>query len=158
MRSQTTRWYTARTRPWPDAIPTVQVADDYEKFDPGLLADGWGDDRSEYARLTDEYDDPRDAVAAAVQMRDLWQTELGASEVVVLSIAPGPEWVPSESSEEDLAAWSERIWDSLPVCEHCGHKGSMSKYEYDGLDLYACDEHHATLAAWRMEEDAETLA
>lgn len=150
MKRQT--WITARTTPWPDGERCVEIATDVDHLDPSLF---WEERGSEYDKLTDEYDDPREAVEAALRMRDLWAAETG--EVVLVGLSnPFYSVAHSEKTDEEMRAWGEKAYEQIPRCAHCGNT-CFDQYADDvtGETFHACNEYHAECYMYEQYGDYE---
>lgn len=151
-------WIVSRSTPWPDGTPTVEIATDVDHLDPSLF---WEENGTEYHDLTAcGYDDPREAVRAAIRVRNMWQKEreqAGEKDDVVIGWAnPFYPTTADPKTEEELISRANELWEAMPVCQHCGVKGVMSKYDDDAWgSFHACDEGCAMSFVWSLQEDDE---
>ncbi len=71
-----------------------------------------------------DFDDPRDAVAAAILIRDAWRKD--GADVAGISIGTtggmGFEVEPFDGTDDDLRAVAAERWELLPKCDRCGEK------------------------------------
>lgn len=137
-------WVVARTTPWPDGERCVEIASDPDSLDPSLL---WEDARTTYSSLAGPHDDMREAVEAAIRMRDEWQSESGETVVIGWASSLYPVTA-SPRSDEELRKAAEDWYAALPCCEYCGEKlvGTTTTYLDTWGDPYpACNDWHAHL-------------
>jgi hypothetical protein len=82
-----------------------------------------------------EYDDPREAVAAAIKIRDAWNADTLADRESGHVIEPDPPQMarieagftggytmPFEEhpTDEQLNDWAQKAWNNIPKCPGCG--------------------------------------
>jgi hypothetical protein len=71
-----------------------------------------------------EFDDPRDAVEAAIRIRDSWRADAGETVHISYGQTTGGMGMEHESddTDNDEAArdWARRRWDEVPKCDRCG--------------------------------------
>jgi hypothetical protein len=70
-----------------------------------------------------EYDDPREAIKAAVAIRDAWRKDEPDEEINIAlgsTGGMGMEIEPTEKTDDELKEWAEERWNALPKCERCG--------------------------------------
>ncbi len=124
-------WFVSRQMYWPDGEQVVEVAGgglDYAN--PDMLVSGWpelGEGK--------EYEDPREALKAAILIRDAWITNLIDRGKLVLSNAEDEDdgrprvetghtmgfTMPfcSYPADEELAEWAEKRYIELVKCATC---------------------------------------
>ena len=142
-------WIVSRCNPWPDGNYTVEIADDLDTLDPSLY---WENDGSFFDQHCKEYDDPRDAAAAAIEVRKVWQENSGEHVFVALANPFYPSYA-NAMTDDEVNAWAEATYEKLPVCAHCGAKKDMPEYESEwGDEFHACDDYHAREYVWDQEE------
>lgn len=103
-----------------DGAYSVEVARRLDCSGPGTLV-------ARYAQLGegDEYDNPHDAVEAAIAISRAWRGEIGRASVPFrcFTIA-GNAFVYSTVKDAmtipELRAWARGEWDALKKCDRCG--------------------------------------
>lgn len=149
-------WIVSRSTPWPDGTPTVEIATDVDHLDPSLF---WEEKGTAYDDLTARgYEDPREAVRAAIRVRNMWQEKRAkeglGDEVVIGWANPFYPTSADPKTDEELVSRANELWEAMPVCQHCGVKGVMSEYHDDAWGAFhACDDGCATLFVWSLQED-----
>jgi hypothetical protein len=69
-----------------------------------------------------EYADPREAVKAALTIRDLWKKDAPDEEIGVDEGCTGGWTMPFDGSDDDtLIAWAEKEYADLEKCARCGN-------------------------------------
>ena len=117
---------------WPEGTLMVEVcAGSLDYANPGMLT-------PRFASLGEgcEFSDPREAVNAAVQIRDAWKREQEAGAEILLGYgATGGMTMPFDAcSDEDARAWADDAWEKLPKCDHCGEALGAPRDRYRLLD------------------------
>lgn len=143
-RNATGEWFVARTTPWPDSAQCVEIASDLDSLDPSLL---WEDAGTTYSSLAGPHNDMREAVDAAIRMRDEWQRESGKP-VVIGWASPLYPVSASPRSDEELRKAAEDWYAALPCCSYCGDRvvGADPFYRDTWGDPFAaCNDWHAHL-------------
>lgn len=146
-------WYVARTTPWPDGQRCVEIASTVDDLDPSLL---WEDSGNTYSSLAGPHNDMREAVKAAITMRDEWQRESG-EDVLIGWASPLYPVSASPRSDEELRKAAEEWYAALPCCSYCGDKvtGPDPFYRDDWGDPFAaCNDWHAHLVQCDRAERA----
>ncbi len=161
MKRQT--WIVSRCEPWPSGEQCVEIATDVDHLDPSLF---WERDGSDYDRLCIEWSDPRDAVDAAIKVRDLWVAESGKP--VKIDHANPVFYGMDGKTDAELRAWAIKTYDEMPRCVHCSNVcqevGMPGNYEDDvtGESFHACCDWHAELYLYaehcHSEIEEETTA
>ena len=128
MKRQT--WIVSRCEPWPSGEQCIEIATDVDHLDPGLF---WEDKGSRFDELCKEYDDPRDAVRAAIEARDLWVQESG--ELVKIDHANPVFYGMEGKTDDELRAWADKEWDNIPACDWCGGRNNTHTGQ-DGASTY----------------------
>ena len=156
--------YLSRQHYWGVDEPlVVEIADgglDYAN--PDMLCDTEG----KYSKLgcDQEYTDPREALKAAIAVRDEWAK--GDDLVSVPRIEcgyTGGNTIPFEEfpDDDDLKEWAEQQWNAIPKCDQCGEplpENKREQYhllEWD-LEERFCSEYCAENYAeslWEEEEE-----
>lgn len=119
---------------------------------PNMIAERW-------SRLGEgnEFEDPREAIEAAIQIRNEWKKNppLGDEDgkpvrIEVVFGSTGGNTIPFEvtlktgdddierASDEELQAKGERIWEKLPKCAECGELLGEEKYGDPNLGEFNC--------------------
>lgn len=115
-----TRWFVSRQDYWGEENPlAVEIATgglDYANADMLGVA---------YARLGEgeEYEDPREAAAAAVGVAVAWRRDTGrsADEITVRIGFTGGSSMPfEEGTDTEAIAWGAKTYEGLPKCPECG--------------------------------------
>lgn len=111
-------WFVSRQSYWgvdPDDQYVVEIANgglDYAN--PDMLT-------AKYAGEGEEYSDPREAVEAALEIAKLWKQDHPELKIGIAHGSTGGDTMPFEASEvEELKAWAEKAYESLPKCDRCG--------------------------------------
>lgn len=98
-----------------------------------------------------EYTDPREAVDGAMKVLRRWQKESPEDNSQLAyghSLGMGLEFEPSELDE--VLAWAQKEWDSLPKCDRCGEV-IEDEYVLDNYDMTFCSEKCAEATWWENE-------
>jgi hypothetical protein len=119
-------YFVSRQHYWPNGERGVEIVRDLDDASPDMLVakfDGEGR----------EYDDPSDAVEAAIKIRDAWQAELDAtpdpdddpdmdSSVAIYGFTTFHGQVPTGEVGSDtfLRGWADKERASLTRCDQCG--------------------------------------
>ncbi len=136
------KWFVSRQSYWgvePEDQNVVEIASgglDYAN--PDMLS-------AAYKNLGEgqEYDDPRDALTAALAIRDAWRKN---KPHLVIRVAHGCTMgmtMPFEGEEDEKALWewANAAWEKLPKCDQCG--GVLPKDHFtdcDSRELKFCSE------------------
>lgn len=99
---------------WPEGTPVVEIsAGGLDYANPDMLA-------PQYPGEGETYQDPREAVEAAIGVCERWRRE-GRPDAQVGVGATGGMTLPFEPcSYEEARAWAERAVQRLPRCGRCG--------------------------------------
>ena len=76
-----------------------------------------------YSGEGESYTDPREAVQVAIKIRDQWKEDLkGEDKDREISISYGSfdGCEGEESTDEELKAWADKVYESLEKCSYCG--------------------------------------
>jgi len=110
-----------------------------------------------YAGEGEEYKDPRDAVEAALRIRDEWKKDSGEEIIVTAGSFNGMEG--EEETDEDLRAWAEKQYASMPKCAVCGEIIDPDEHyinpDSEWNEEKFCSEQHAERAYFEAHEDDE---
>ena len=121
-------YYVSRQCYWPDGDLVVEIAGgglDYANAD--MLTTLWP-----ASGEGQEYDDPRAALQAAIQVRHLWQM-VEPDETVRIEVGfTGGYTMPfcEYPNDEYLVEWAKQEYDSLPKCDRCGDLLDGDNYYY----------------------------
>ncbi len=133
------KFFVSRQCEYPDGDYVVEIAQgglDYAN--PGMLTPKW-------AELGEgkEFDDPREAVEAAIKIRDEWNLSRFFPDVLRAAVH-GAEisfgctmgfTLPLERmSDEQLHQKAEKIYDGLPKCAECNNLLGKETYTHDYAD------------------------
>jgi len=154
------KWFLSRQCYWGveyDERLVVEIAGggcDYANAD--MLSDPGG----EYYRLgcDQEYTDPREALKAAILVRDKWKELDPGEEIRIEHGHTGGYTMPFMSfpTDEDLQKWADAAYAKLEKCIRCGEI-IVGNYFYNlgDPDLHLCSEYCAerAMADYEMEED-----
>ena len=132
-------WFVSRQCYWPDGNNVVEIAGgglDYAN--PDMLV-------SKYAGEGKEYEDPREAVTAALEIAKQWKADSKDKEIEVVYGYTGGFTIPFEGSEEkELKEWAEKAYQELPKCDQCGELIKGDGYVlFDDPDSKYCSEYCA---------------
>jgi len=109
-------------------------------------ADMLCDDKDrKYARLgcDQEYTDPREALNAAIAVRDEWvkhprydETEEPLPSPRIECGYTGGNTIPFEEypSDDNLREWAEKEWEAIPKCDQCGEPLGKERFSWFGRD------------------------
>jgi hypothetical protein len=117
-------YYVSRQLYWPDGDPVVEIAaGGLDYANPDMLC-------TRFAGEGETYTDPRDALAAAISIRDEWQaherrrkeSRINPDDIRIEHGFTAGFTMPFMSHDEDaeLLAWAEKEAESLPRCDRCG--------------------------------------
>lgn len=147
-------YFVSRQHYWPDGNLIVEVASgglDYAN--PDMLV-------AKYQRLGEgeTYDDPREAVQAAIAVARAWRLDSGKKIAIGTGCTMGFTMPFEASSQKEALAWADRVYAKLPKCDGCDGlmgKESWSANEWDGQKF--CSESCAQKAA-EFDEQANREA
>lgn len=127
-------YFVSRQCYWPEGREVVEIASgglDYANPDmlsPQFRREGEGQ----------EYQDPREAVEAALAVRKAWAQSQG-KDIRAFRIAHGATGgftLPFDPcTVKEALHWAETVYQGLPKCAECGEILGKEKYTHD----YACD-------------------
>lgn len=143
------KWVITRQAYWPDGRLMVEIAAgglDYCNAD-ALSA--------RYTHLGEfkEFNDPREAVEAAIKIADAWRKTKPGKRVSIGHGHTGGFTMPFEGcTVKDARAWAEETWEKLPKCDWCGEPLPDKRHQYtnDFGDKF-CREHCAE-RSWEENE------
>jgi hypothetical protein len=133
-------YFISRQKYWPDGDLVVEIAKGGRDYaNPDMLS-------PKYSGEGEEYEDPREALNIALDIRDSWISDC-KEEVRVEHGFTGGSTMPfcSEPTDEELKEWAEETYQKLPKCDRCGEvlpDKCWTLYEYDP-DLKFCSEYCA---------------
>lgn len=132
---------------WPDGTHMVEVAQgglDYAN--PGMLV-------PQFKSLGEgqEYSDPREAVDAAIQIRDAWKRRLPDEEIEIgMGHTFGFTMPFDGDTDQHLRERAEKLYENLPKCAECcailgkTKYGSVELGEYDCCSEYCAEKRYFT--------------
>lgn len=164
-------FFVSRQRYWPDGDLVVEIASGgVEYSNPDMLVE-------KYGKLGEglETNDPREALEAAIAVRDAWNADLKAVyEEIEAPTARDPNFfysrveigytmgmtMPFESypSDDDLREWAEKAWENTPKCDQCGEPlpEEPDRYVlYDYPDFLFCSDNCASVFYWADRNDGD---
>jgi hypothetical protein len=116
---------------------------------------------SKYEGEGQEYEDPREALTAALAIAEAWKKD---QPEIIINIAhgfTGGNTMPFEPDKvEDLKAWAEKAWQALPMCDQCGKVLGKERYhlvEDPDIGEY-CSEYCCERAAEVLHDIEEEVA
>ena len=133
-------YFVSRQCYWPDGRNVIEIAGgglDYAN--PDMLV-------SKYAGEGEEYEDPREAVTAALEIAKQWKSDKPDLEIEVAYGHTCGFTMPFEGSDEkELKEWAEKRYQDLPKCDRCGEliKGNGFVLFDDPTDSKYCSEYCA---------------
>jgi hypothetical protein len=108
-------WFVSRQKYWPDGDLVVEIASGGRDYaNPDMLS-------PKYAGEGEEYNDPREALDVALEIRDAWISDC-KEEVRVEHGFTGGATMPfcSEPDDSELREWASAAYEKLPKCDRCG--------------------------------------
>ena len=153
------KWFVSRQLYWPDGDTVVEIAKgglDYANAD--MLSD---ENNRIYGKLgcDQEYKDPREALEAAIKIRDEWLVQSPRSDIRIEHGFTGGNTMPFTSypTDEELKEWAEKEWQSLEKCAYCGKVLPDMYYHllYDDPDIKYCSEYCADEVSDAMDAQNE---
>jgi len=108
-------YFVSRQHYWPDGEHIVEIAVGGRDYaNPDMLV-------PKYTGEGEEYEDPREAVAAAIAIRDAWRKDKPDVQIDVAHGCTGGDTMPFEACTGfELNAWANKRWGDAPKCDHCG--------------------------------------
>ncbi|GEM_PF-1592464 len=134
-------WTVTRQIQWPDGTPMVEISDgDLDYTNPDALG-------AQYPGEFQTYDDPEEAVEAALQILDYWQGA-GQTDAQLGIGATGGMTMPFEPiSPEQAREWAAKRREGLPKCDRCGEILGKERYSHPEIpDQVFCREYCAESA------------
>ena len=142
---------------WPDGTNMVEVSSgglDYTN--PDALS-------PQYSGEFEEFEDPRDAVEAAITIARAWRKDTG-KQVSIGHGATGGMTMPFDASTvKDARAWAKKAFENAPKCAGCcgimpsNKRGYWSANDWDGLE-YCSKECAARAAEFEAQCEEEFAA
>jgi hypothetical protein len=106
-------YFVSRQAVWGTGAFVVEIAGSLDTSGPDAYS-------PPYEGEVESYNDPREAVEAAISIRDSWRVDRQGKQ------DPSPEDIFLDSDEEGedddatTRAWAVQEWQQLPQCDHCG--------------------------------------
>jgi hypothetical protein len=155
------KYHITRQHYWYSGDYAVEVSRGRDSCGPDALMPVW--------EAESWYDSPKEAVEAALHIRDwwleLWNKESTGEEcpdIVVTFSNTGLHGFEGEAmTDQELMSWAAREYESLVKCDHCGELVSKNdKYTIDDFDGdFFCSQNCAENAYWelnnQLDEEAE---
>lgn len=154
------RYFVSRQMVWPDGTPVVEIAGCLDMAGPDMLVENFkseGEGR--------EFDDPREAVAAAIRIRDLWWAagkDRSLKDWEKIELRLQRSFVIQEVDELDdeaLLAWAEKRFENIKKCAECGDPIYKGGYYPDGCfgdEAYLCCREYCAEKHNTVEDDETT--
>lgn len=142
------KWFVSRQSYWgvePEDQYCVEIARGGLIYtNPDMLV-------SKYDGEGEEYADPREAVEAALKIRDAWKKD---DPDLTINVAHGATMgftIPFEGDgDEALKKWAETEYENLPKCDQCGELIEEEYKLFDYEDFKFCREYCAE--KWLSEQ------
>ena len=156
-----TKWFVSRQKYWHSGDCVVEIAaGGLEYSNPDMLSDL--PDHT-YGKLGDmlETMDPREALAAAIAIRDEWRQHTDEPVRIETGFTHGCT-IPfeEEPTDEQLHKWAEKAWENTLKCDSCGDALPEKDYyivpEW-GDDLRYCQEYCADSAYQTAQKEVHLL-
>lgn len=149
MKQKSPKWFVSRQSYWPDGELVVEIAGGGRDYaNPDMLFPQW-------VRLGEgqEFSDPREAATSAITIAQAWRHADPDAEITVRHGTTCGFTVPfEESSDEEVLAWAEHLYQTLPKCDRCGDVLHEVWRLHDDLEEYVFCSETCALCFW---EDAE---
>ena len=101
---------------WPDCDNVVEVSvGGLDYCNPGMLTP-----KFKHLGEGQEFSDPREAVAAAIKIRDAWRTAGTPDAAIGYGSTGGMTMFFDPREADEAVAWAEAAWEKLPKCDGCG--------------------------------------
>lgn len=112
------KWFVSRQCYWgvePEDQNVVEIAlGGIDYANPDMLV-------SKYPGEGEEYNDPREALQAAIAIAETWKKDKPQLVINIAHGATGGNTIPFEASGmEELKSWAEKAYQSIPKCDQCG--------------------------------------
>lgn len=152
----TMKWFVSRQSYWgvdPENTYVVEIAYGGRDYaNPDML-------RTQYAGEGKEYEDPREAVAVALEIAKKWRSNEPDKNISVACGFTGGATLPFELEKGDfdtvaasLRKWAEEEYDQLPKCEQCGNLLPEEYFTDESGKLKFCQEYCAEKWCAECEE------
>lgn len=113
-------WTVTRQLQWPEGDHVVEISyGGLEYINPDMLME-------KYAGEGETYDDPRDAVEAAIEIAQEWQQDTPNKSILIGYGSTGGMTLPLEGEElsedtfTELRRWAAEAYEKLSKCSQCG--------------------------------------
>lgn len=145
-------FYVSRQVVWPEGSRVVEVVSPgMDHAGPDMLVDHFkslGEGK--------EFVDPREALEAALAVRDAWQAKSTAEDEDTVQVNfLGHD----EETDEELSALAETMFEKMPKCDHCGDPLGPKRDQYTNYETGEkyCSENCAQAAADFEEEQQREM-
>lgn len=117
---------------------------------------------SKYKHLGEgqEFDDPREAVEAALKIQEQWKKDSPDKEINIAHGFTGGNTIPFEpESSENLKQWADKIYEELPKCGECGNVLGKDTYYHDYSNddrycsRYCAEQNYSNIIEEDIKED-----
>lgn len=109
-------YFVSRQKYWPEGTPMVEIAlGGLDYANPDMLM-------PKYKNLGEgkEYNDPREAAEAAIQIVRAWRKD-GEKRAMVAHGCTGGMTMPFDPCTiKELQKWADELYEKLPKCDGCG--------------------------------------
>lgn len=145
------KFFVSRQCYWPDGTNMVEIAKgglDYANADmlvPKFTQLGEGK----------EFNDPREAVEAALQVRDAWKQVAEDDVLVDMGFTHGFTIPFDGSDDETLRKAAEALYEKLPKCAHCGELLGKQRYGCHDLNEFDCCSEYCAEMRYATPEDED---
>ena len=145
-----TKWVGSRQSYWPDGEMVVEIAGGGRDYaNPDMLVPKWAD-----LGEGDEFTDPREAAKAAIAIAEAWRTSVEEPVTVRYGYTAGFTCPFDESTDGEVVAWANDVYEHLPKCAMCGGIAREHwKLPDDDLDEVFCSPRCCYLALAEAEEE-----
>lgn len=121
-------YFVSRQRYWPDGDLFVEIAaGGLDYANPDMLV-------SKYPGEGQEYLNPKEAVEAAIAIRDAWKKDSDEEINIGYGFTGGHTMPFSQSTDDELINWAERRYNTLPKCAECDGILGKETFTHDFAD------------------------
>lgn len=148
-------YYVSRQNYWPEGELFVEIASGGLNY---ANADMLG---TKFPHLGEgkEFNDPREAVEAALAIKNEWQKLTDEEVNVGMGNTMGFTQPFDADTEENLRARAEAIWTKLDKCAHCGEllPAKGARYGCPDLGEYDCCSEYCAEKRWMSQEEDDEV-